>query len=100
MQESLSLPQCENFNFLTVCTIDFPRFISSSCYGKNEAFSSFAYFEILQDFHEGGQGSLILSWFLFVSFLAERNIISVSELLNEMVAFTFCLLLYLFASCF
>lgn len=38
MQESLSLPQCKNFNFLTVCTIDFPWFISSSCYGKKWGF--------------------------------------------------------------
>lgn len=82
MQESLSLPQCKNFNFLTVCTIDFPWFISSGCYGKNGAFSTFAYFAILQvfpDFDEGRQGSFILSYILWVSFLAERNIISVSE---------------------
>lgn len=50
---------------------------------KNEAFSTFVYFEILQvfpDFHEGGQGSLMFSWLLWVSFLAERNLITASEL--------------------
>lgn len=70
---------------------------------KNEAFSIFAYFGILQDFpdfHEEGQGSLIFLLFLWVSLISERNITAVSEFLAENVVFTLCLLLYLLASCF